>query len=301
MRKIRISAFPPHHLTRTDESFSNSERITWSTGKRIQPDDIQVFAVMLPDEPRSDTANDPRVDAVHSIWRALTPVRAEYAEVEWPIQAKFEVLVKLDNPVPKAELVLSGLLKQRWPRNSSGKLLKTDGEIETLAQVLANNNPAQRLAIFNALGIPLAAARKTGGATFAVEDKGDESHDSDVVTEKCFIEGEKRASRTTVRRDPGLRAAAKKRWGLKCYCCSFDFEQFYGGEAKGLAIVHHLQPFTGANAKPRNSTVENVRVLCANCHQVIHIKNEPVEVDDLKTRLSKRWTPWTPAGVAPIT
>jgi hypothetical protein len=110
-----------------------------------------------------------------------------------------------------------------------------------------------------------------------------------------FLEGETRARKSTAR-NPQLRASAKRRWGLKCYCCGFDFEAFYGDIAKGLAIVHHLQQFQVANGKSRKATVKDVRVVCANCHQVIHLEKEPIDVDDLKKRISESWTSWSTDG-----
>ena len=114
--------------------------------------------------------------------------------------------------------------------------------------------------------------------------------------EAAFLEGETRAGKNAAR-NPQLRAAAKRKWGLKCYCCGFDFEAFYGDAAKGVAIVHHLRQFQVSDGKPRKATVKDVRVVCANCHQVIHLEKEPIHVDDLKKRISESWTMWSEGGV----
>jgi hypothetical protein len=114
--------------------------------------------------------------------------------------------------------------------------------------------------------------------------------------EAAFLEGESRAGKNTVR-NPQLRAAAKRKWGLKCYCCGFDFETFYGDVAKGVAIVHHLLQFQGSDGTPRKATVKDVRVVCANCHQVIHLEKEPMHPDDLKKRVSESWTAWSERGI----
>jgi hypothetical protein len=194
-------------------------------------------------------------------------------------------------------LVQAGLLKGAWPRNSAGKLLNTGNAISALGQVLAKRNPDQRAAIFNALGLPRQTT--TGGtrATAGAAKGADEPYEGEAADEETFLEGEKRAAKQTVR-NPSLRVAAKRRWGLRCYCCGFDFEQFYGSVAKGLAIVHHLQPVAAAKGKVRNATVRDVRIVCANCHQVIHVAKEPIDVDDLKKHLAELWTPWNEAGVA---
>src|SRR5437763_6027773 len=119
MPTFRITSCPVHWLEESN-SFSNSSRIEWSTGGKTQPGDIQVFAVSATLGHRQDLADDPRRDAVHSIWKALTPPLPELGNEEWPIQAKFRLLVKLDNPVPKVDLIRAGLLKGAWPRNSRG-------------------------------------------------------------------------------------------------------------------------------------------------------------------------------------
>ncbi len=112
--------------------------------------------------------------------------------------------------------------------------------------------------------------------------------------EETFIEGEKRTA-ARAERNSRLRVAAKEKWGIKCYCCGFDFEQFYGGMARGAGVVHHLELFT-ANNKKRKTTVEDVRVVCANCHYVLHLTKPPMGVDDLKKVLSKSWRRWSENG-----
>ena len=294
MPKVRITAFPVSWLTRSD-SFANSTRIDWSTGEKTQRGDIQIFAVSATLDQR-DLADDPRRDAVHSIWQAMTsPLDEYFYEEEWSIQAKFKLLVKLETPFSKAELVRTGLLKGAWPRGSRGKLLKSESEIKTLADVLSKKNPKQRLAIFEALGLHSATHGK--GTIILKEKRAKVTDGGEVAIEEAFVEGEKRAVSATVR-NPRLRTAAKMRWGLKCYCCGFDFEHFYGDIAKGLAVVHHLQVFAQANGRRRSATVEDVRVVCANCHFVVHVEKPPIDADKLKNRISDSWTQWTEKGIA---
>jgi hypothetical protein len=117
----------------------------------------------------------------------------------------------------------------------------------------------------------------------------------DQETEESFLEGERRATFSTVR-SAQLRAAAKRRWGLTCYCCGFDFEEFYGLAGRGMAIVHHLSDFAGLNGQRRRATVDDVRVVCANCHYLIHREMPPISVEALKASVAKSWSGWTPRG-----
>lgn len=117
-----------------------------------------------------------------------------------------------------------------------------------------------------------------------------------VQSEEKFLEGERRATTATTRNSQ-LRIAAKRKWGLKCYCCGFDFEEFYGSKAKGFAIVHHLELFAGKDTEKREAVVEDVRVICANCHYVIHMETPPIDVDILKEHLSLSWSRWSDSGI----
>jgi 5-methylcytosine-specific restriction enzyme A len=71
---------------------------------------------------------------------------------------------------------------------------------------------------------------------------------------------------------------------------------FYGKLGKGIAVVHHLEQFN-LTGEIRTATVDDVRVVCANCHAVIHAEETPVDVDELKARLSRVWGPWIADGI----
>jgi len=112
--------------------------------------------------------------------------------------------------------------------------------------------------------------------------------------ENVYIEGLKRTI-TAIERNANLRIDAKKKYGLKCCCCGFKFEDFYGDWASQLAIVHHVKQF---KRRRRKAHIGDVRVVCANCHLVIHAKKKPRSVEAMHSRLAKRWTPWTESGIA---
>ena len=160
-----------------------------------------------------------------------------------------------------------------------------------------SNNPINVATIKEELGYhPRGAVRRIVKRHDEVERMINQFRPKQNVSEElAFLEGEQRAAKSTAR-NPQLRKAAKKRWGVKCYCCGFDYEVFYGGVAKGLAIVHHLQLFHGSNGKPRKATVKDVRVVCANCHYVLHVENPPIDVEDLKNQRAESWTFWSDRG-----
>ncbi|MEV6100681.1 HNH endonuclease [Nocardia sp. NPDC051981] len=74
-------------------------------------------------------------------------------------------------------------------------------------------------------------------------------------------------------RNPKLRAekiaqSREQRHDIACEVCGFDFEQTYGSLGDGFVHVHHRVPlhFSGEV----ESTIDDLVLLCANCHQMIH-------------------------------
>ncbi len=80
-------------------------------------------------------------------------------------------------------------------------------------------------------------------------------------------------SRERALRAAKLQNAADKAADHRLRCevsgCGFDFETIYGDLGKGYAQVHHLQPLGAANA-PVETKLEDLAVVCANCHAMIH-------------------------------
>jgi len=69
---------------------------------------------------------------------------------------------------------------------------------------------------------------------------------------------------------------------LKCEVpgCAFDFEATYGPVGKGYAEVHHLQPRGEAEGAVQ-TRLEDLVVVCSNCHAMIHRGGGARSVDRL--------------------
>lgn len=62
-----------------------------------------------------------------------------------------------------------------------------------------------------------------------------------------------------------------------CSACNFNFENFYGEIGKGYIEIHHLCPiFARENnfEQSINEAIDGVVPVCANCHRIIHRKND---------------------------
>jgi predicted HNH restriction endonuclease len=97
-------------------------------------------------------------------------------------------------------------------------------------------------------------------------------------TELSAMEGaEKLALVRHRKREQSLRdakVAEARKFGngkLKCEVlkCSFDFEAVYGELGRDYAQVHHLKPLAD-RTKPSQTKLDDLAIVCANCHAMIH-------------------------------
>jgi hypothetical protein len=86
-------------------------------------------------------------------------------------------------------------------------------------------------------------------------------------------------------RNPALVREARAIRGYACEACDFNFENVYGLLGKNYIECHHLDPL-GRRDEPTTSTrVSGVRMLCANCHRIVHRERPPMAVETLRAQL----------------
>jgi hypothetical protein len=125
----------------------------WSTGENAYVGQIHLFCVTAHGDGLKEFDGDPRVDAVHSIWRAMTPATT-VEDSRWPVQCQLERVLALQVPVPKRALVSAGLLASAWPQSPKGKVFVA-ASLDRLCSVLCHHNPRQAIRIRRALLGPL--------------------------------------------------------------------------------------------------------------------------------------------------
>jgi 5-methylcytosine-specific restriction protein A len=68
---------------------------------------------------------------------------------------------------------------------------------------------------------------------------------------------------------------AKLKSGGRLICevpnCGFDFLERCGVIGEGYAQVHHLEPLSAAPPSGRISTLDQLAIVCANCHAMVHV------------------------------
>ena len=105
-----------------------------------------------------------------------------------------------------------------------------------------------------------------------------------------YVEGARRRRETHFfARNPALAREAKRQYGYKCTVCGFDFEETYGELGRGFIECHHLNPLSerrGTEADNQLTTLDQVVVLCSNCHRMVHRKRPALSVEALKQWLA---------------
>jgi len=104
------------------------------------------------------------------------------------------------------------------------------------------------------------------------------------------VEGELRVALTRHRareswlRDVKIAEAKSANAGrLPCEVCGFDFLEAYGEIGRDYAQIHHLKPL-GGRASPSLTRLDDLAVVCANCHVMIHRGGEIRSLSDLLAR-----------------
>ena len=70
----------------------------------------------------------------------------------------------------------------------------------------------------------------------------------------------------------------------RCEACGFDFELAYGERGKGFIECHHLIPVSELD--PATPTrLEDLALLCANCHRMVHAKRPWLSIEELRQLL----------------
>lgn len=86
--------------------------------------------------------------------------------------------------------------------------------------------------------------------------------------------------------DRKKKQALAKYGKLECEACGFDFQQRYGNAGTGLINVHHTRPLH--TLEPDQKThLDDLALLCANCHRVVHSTRHWLSLKELRAALAQ--------------
>jgi hypothetical protein len=114
-----------------------------------------------------------------------------------------------------------------------------------------------------------------------------------TLTEEVIIEGRRLLKLHKVRERKPQIVSRKKKAVLKatglllCEACEFDFAAAYGKLGKGFAECHHRLPLSDYDEEAP-TRLEDLAIVCANCHRMLHRSRPMMKVEDLESLILQR-------------
>ena len=243
----------------------------WSCGvtKSIRAGD-RLFLIRLGKEPRGIVASGRAIDEPMKgrAWVGKPNRKAAlYVDLAWD-----SLLTDQQVPLSIAKLKTGRLANMYWETRSSGVEIAPDiaAAIEstwnTHYEKSSGGSPTDLTIAFNRLV----------------------SKNENVASDEEFTAFEGTLRKLFVKhriREHRLRqlkiGEALRTQSLKCEVsgCGFNFEKAYGALGMGFAEVHHLRPL--ARSGPCITTLDDLAIVCANCHRMIHRGGQCRPIDRL--------------------
>ena len=117
----------------------------------------------------------------------------------------------------------------------------------------------------------------------ALEIAADKSRKAKRVTEAD--EGRTAVAEIAFRsRNAALIEAKKANSDYICEVCGFRFSDRYGRIGHNYIVAHHLVPL-GSRKRVSKTTLDDIALLCANCHAMVHTARTPLTLTQLRESL----------------
>lgn len=118
-----------------------------------------------------------------------------------------------------------------------------------------------------------------------------EFHLPDELPASKLLEGAKQQIFVNIyERSPVARAMCIAHYGWSCWVCGFNFEKQYGEIGKRYIHIHHLTPLSVIGDTYEVDPVRDLRPVCPNCHAMLHKKQPPFTVEELRGEIKIRFT-----------
>lgn len=159
-----------------------------------------------------------------------------------------------------------------------GKGLISAGEEDRLVWAEVSGQKPVLAALAKAIGVAHASEeswRSSGG-----EEIGD-AFEGEILT---------RVHRVRERNPRLVRAKKEKALGetgkLDCEACGFNFLAVYGARGDGFIECHHTVPLHELDMRAR-TRLEDLVLVCANCHRMLHASRPVATIAELRTELAR--------------
>ncbi|MFC2113306.1 HNH endonuclease [Bacteroidota bacterium] len=118
-------------------------------------------------------------------------------------------------------------------------------------------------------------------------DLGDDEFEVNKKLDDDFPEGKiverkhKARERNRELVDLAKKTFIRKNGRLFCEACGFDFEKKYGDIGKNFIEAHHIIPVCEMGVGHKTN-VEELIMLCSNCHRMVHRRRPWPDIDEIK-------------------
>ncbi|WP_168734692.1 HNH endonuclease [Deinococcus sp. KSM4-11] len=103
------------------------------------------------------------------------------------------------------------------------------------------------------------------------------------ATAKTYVEGAVRSiSVNSYERDRNARRDSLQEHGMVCKVCETDFVKQYGPAGEGIIHVHHVNPLSEIGKSYMVNPIKDLVPVCPNCHAVIHRRNPPFTIEEIR-------------------
>lgn len=119
-----------------------------------------------------------------------------------------------------------------------------------------------------------------------IGDTGTWSFQEELGIEEPLVEGASFTVQVSAfERNPVARQKCVAHYGTSCAVCGFNFGTTYGSSAGNYIHVHHLKPLASIGEEYIIDPIKDLRPVCANCHAVIHLRQPPYSIEEVKGML----------------
>jgi hypothetical protein len=78
-----------------------------------------------------------------------------------------------------------------------------------------------------------------------------------------------------------------KNGSLYCEVCGFSFSKKYGDLGMNFIEAHHRKPLSEAQEATVETSIEDLAMVCANCHRMLHRQKPWLSIDELRDILER--------------
>jgi 5-methylcytosine-specific restriction protein A len=105
---------------------------------------------------------------------------------------------------------------------------------------------------------------------------------------KKYLEGQKKTIIVNAyERNNEARKECISHYGLNCQVCMVNFGELYGELGEGFIHVHHLKLISTIGELYKIDPINDLKPVCPNCHAMLHRKNPPLTIIELKEIMIK--------------